>query len=192
MPRLSGFGRFAPDVDLVIADRPHEAASGAVPDVAIEWGDFTGAEAAAERLTDEEVFPVCAPSSWPAEGGLGRATLLHRRHSPGCAGVPDWPAFLKATGRRVAAPDTGPRVAGTMIIDAARAGCGVALAHRTGAHDDLAAGRLVRPVPESMKTANGYWLLPGPASGRPEVQAFCAWLRQELAACFGPQPSARE
>ena len=80
-------------------------------------------------------------------------------------------------------------------MDAARAGAGVGLAVGTIAHDDLASGRLVRPIPESMELGNGYWLLIDTAAAdRPEVQAFRAWLGEETAACFGPpapgQPEA--
>ena len=144
-----------------------------------------------ERLTDEEVFPVCVPEAWPQEGGLDRATLLHRHPLPPVAGLPDWPGFLEAAGLRSATPLAGPRIAAGLIMDAARAGLGVALATGTDARDDLAAGRLVRPVPESVKTACGYRLLIRAASaGRPEVRTFRAWLREELAGGSGASPSA--
>ena len=97
-------------------------------------------------------------------------------------------------GRRVGDPHAGARITGGLIVDAARAGAGVGLAVGTIAHDDLASGRLVRPIPESMELGNGYWLLLDTAAAdRPEVQAFRAWLREEIAACFGlPSPAPSE
>ena len=193
LPRLAGFGRRVPEVDLVITDRITEEAFGAsAADVVIDWGDSSAADGAVvEKLTDELFFPVCAPSAGPQDGDLDRAVLLHRHHFPRRYGLPDWPAFLAAVGRRVADPHAGLRVTGGLIMDVARTGNGLALATRTIAHDDLAAGRLVRPVAESMEIANGYWLLVGPAAvERPEVQAFCAWLREELAGCFGARPAS--
>ena len=194
LPRLPGFRRLAPEVDLVIGEGTADEAPGEdAADMAIELADRGegGGEFVVERLTDEEVFPVCAPEAWPQEGGLDRATLLHCHPLPPGAGMPDWPGFLEAAGLGVAAPLAGPRIAAALIVDAARAGCGVALATGTDARDDLAAGRLVRPVPESVKTACGYRLRVRPASaGRPEVRTFRAWLREELAGGSGPPPPA--
>ena len=193
LPRLPDFRRLAPEVDLVIGEGTAEDASGEdAADMAIELaarGESGGA--LIESLTDEAVFPVCAPEAWPRDGGLDRATLLHRRHFPPGTGMPDWPGFLEAAGLRSAAPLAGPRIAAALIMDAARAGLGVALATGTDAGDDLAAGRLVRPVPESVNTACGYRLrIRAAAAGRPEVRAFRAWLREELAGGSGARPPA--
>lgn len=193
MPRLCAFRRLAPDVDLVIADGFTREQSGTeAADVSIEWGEFRAAEGAAvEKLADEELFPVCAPSVRPEDGDLSRVTLLHCHASSRRSGVPDWRAFLEAVGLAVGAPDAGPRVSGTLILDAARAGCGVALAVDTIARDDLAAGRLVRPIPDSVRVSGGYGLRLGQAAAeRPEVQAFHAWMREEFAARCGPPPTA--
>ena len=194
LPRAAGFARLAPEVDLVITDRITEEAFGAsAADVVIDWGDFGGTEAAVvERLTRERLFPVCAPSVRPQDGGLDGAPLLHRHSFPRRYGAPDWPAFLAAVGRSVGDPHAGSRITGGLIMDAARAGAGVGLAVGTIAHDDLASGRLVRPIPESIELGNGYWLLLDTAAAdRPEVQAFRAWLREEIAACFGPPAPAQ-
>ena len=193
LPRLPGFRRLAPEVDLVIGEGAADEGPGeGAADMAIELADRGESRGdLVERLTDEEVFPVCAPEAWPLEGGLDCATLLHRHSLPPGTGMPDWPGFLEAAGLSVAAPLAGPRIAAALIMDAARAGCGVTLATGTDAGDDLAAGRLVRPVPESVKTACGYWLLIRPGSvGRPEVRMFRAWLRDELARSSGAPPPA--
>ena len=195
LPRVPGFGRVAPEVDLVITDSITEEMPGAgAADIVIDWRN-TGAEegAVAEKLTDEELFPVCAPSAWPEDGGLDRATLLHRHSFPQRYGALDWPTFLAAVDRQVPHPHSGPRFAPGLLMDAARTGCGVALATTTIAHDDLAAGRLVRPIPDSTATGYGYWLLlSAAAADRPEVRTFCTWLREELAACFGPRQTPSE
>jgi len=73
-----------------------------------------------------------------------------------------------------------------LLLDAVRRGKGVVLANDALAHDDLAAGRLVRPIAESMKLEDSYWLLSKrAASDRPEILAFRNWLKKEFAACFG-------
>ena len=190
LPRVAGFGSRAPEVELVITDRITEEAFGAsAADVVIDWGDSSDADGAVvERLTHEEYFPVCAPSAVPEDGDLERAALLHRHSFPRRYGLPDWPGFLASVGLRVADPHAGLRITGGLIMDAACTGNGLALATGTIAHDHLAGGRLVRPMSESMEIGNAYWLLVGPAAAaRPEVEAFCAWLREELATCFGPR-----
>ena len=127
-------------------------------------------------------LPVCSPKICPNRT-LAGATLVHR-HS-----FPDWPVFLDAVGLESVEgldPHAGISVSGSLVMGAARCGMGVALANTTIAHDDLAAGRLVRPVPLTMETETGYWLLiPNAVKERSEVKAFRTWLLDELAGSFG-------
>ena len=188
MPRLSRFNRLAPKIDIVVADRFCEATAADV-DIVIEWGAFESvADVEAERLTHEHVFPVCSPKICPNRT-LAGATLVHRHSFPNRYDFPDWPAFLDAVGLESAEglyPHAGISVSGGLVMGAARCGMGVALANTTIAHDDLVAGRLVRPVPHSMETEIGYWLLiPKAVKERSEVKAFRAWLLDELAGSFG-------
>ena len=148
--RLPRFYERAPDVDLVVTDLNfEELPSARAADVMIDYGDFSeDTNDIAEKLTDEAVFPVCVPSMCPKDGDLSRLTLLHRHSFPSRYGFPDWPSFLDLVGREVPDTNAGPRVAGGLILDAARTGNGAALAIWTIARDDLKSGRLVRPIPE--------------------------------------------
>ena len=70
-------------------------------------------------------------------------------------------------------------------MDAARAGIGVVLANSTIAHDDLTAGRLLRPIPHAIEVQDGYrMLIPKSETERREVKAFRKWLHSELASSF--------
>ena len=113
---------------------------------------------------------------------------MHRHSFPNRYDFPDWPVFLDAVGLgSVEGLDShaGVSVSGGLVMGAARSGIGVALANTTIAHDDLAAGRLVRPVPHTMETEIGYWMLiPNAVKERSEVKAFRAWLLDELAGSF--------
>jgi len=74
----------------------------------------------------------------------------------------------------------------SMLVTAAVEGQGVALARRSLAHDDLAAGRLVLPFPRTrpMATGRAYYLVaPRETLARTEVAAFRAWVWNE-AACL--------
>ena len=187
MPRLSRFNRLTPKIDVVVADRFGEATAADV-DMVIEWGAFESvADVEAERLTYERVFPVCSPKICPNRT-LAGATLVHRHSFPNRYDFPDWPVFLDAVGLDSVEgldPHAGISVSGGLVMSAVRSGMGVALANTTIAHDDLAAGRLVRPVPHTMETEVGYWLLiPNAVKERSEVKAFRAWLLDELAGSF--------
>ena len=197
IPRLHRFVRAEPEVDIAISDRFEQTDDGASgTDAVIEWGSFDSTDdVIAERLTVETVFPVCSPAARPSDG-LAGATLLHRQDFPSRYDFPNWPAFLAAV--ELDGPDglgsqSGPGISGGLVLDAAREGMGVALVVGTIAHDDLASGRLVRPIPQSMKTEHGYWLLIRRAVGeRSDIKAFRDWLREELAASVGrPCPENR-
>ena len=193
IPRLDRFSRQAPKVDIVVADKLAEtdiSESGA--DVVIEWGIFDSADdVVAERLTREEVIPVCSPAACP-EHGLAGAALLHRHGSRNGHDFPDWSTFLAAVGReRIdgGGPHAGPSFSAGLIIDAAREGMGVALATATIVRDELVDGLLVRPIADIMEIDAGYWLLASrEVSDRAEVKVFRTWLQKELAASFG-QPA---
>jgi LysR family transcriptional regulator, glycine cleavage system transcriptional activator len=189
--RLDRFRRYAPDIDITIdasAQRAEPARMSA--DLVIDYGRLGNTEGmAAEKLLEEEIFPVCSPAL--AEGlqpgdRLAGATLLHYDAAPRSWDWPDWGSFLEAIG--IALPDAqrGPRfVAGTLVMDAARQGQGIALATTSVAHDDLAAGSLVRPLAESLATDCGYWLLtPAQRGERADSAAFRAWLLKEVSTCF--------
>jgi len=48
-------------------------------------------------------------------------------------------------------------------------------------HDDLASGRLVRPVDEALSSEFGYWLLtPRTMADVSEINDFRAWLLDEI------------
>lgn len=187
MPRLKRFNRSAPKIDVILADRFGEAVT-ADADIVIEWGAVESVgNMEAERLTQERIFPVCVPEICPS-ATLAGATLVHRHGFPSRYDFPDWSTFLRAVGLD---PLEGPNlhagisVSGGLVVAAARSGMGVALANTTIAHDDLASGRLVRPIPHIMETDVGYWMLTPKAAGeRSEVKAFRAWLLEELAASF--------
>ena len=181
--RIGYFGQQARDLDIVLVDRFTQATVGAA-DIVVDWGAFDSeSNVVAERLTREMIFPVCAPSVCQNRT-LAGATLLHRHSFPHRYDFPDWPTFLAGVGlegRDGIDPQAGISLSGGMIMDATREGMGVALAPTTVAHDDLASGRLVRPVDEALQSEYGYWLLiPRPMTGQVEVRDFRAWLLDEI------------
>ena len=63
------------------------------------------------------------------------------------------------------------------MMEAARAGQGVAIAARAFLEADIAAGRMRLLYEEREK--EGYWMVTRPGVQRPPLRAFVRWLRRE-------------
>ena len=189
IPRLDDFSHRMPDVDIVIHENLTYGNAGTRDaDMTITWGRLEDSDTViAEKLTEDEIFPVCSPQLRPdAATGLAGLPLIHREDVPAFWKWPDWATFLTATGIDGIDATKGVRITGSLALDAVRRGKGVLLANTTFAHRDLAEGYLVRPIAESMATTCCYWLLTDRAKhDRPEVAAFRTWLLEELTGSFG-------
>jgi LysR family glycine cleavage system transcriptional activator len=133
-----------------------------------------------EPLAEERIFPVCSPklrSRLRRPGDLRRHVLIQD------VGV-EWGPWLKAAGVRGIDAARGPSfLDSNLSLQAAIDGQGVALGRTVVAHDDLAAGRLVRPFALSVPMAESYFLVAMPeAAERPRVKAFRDWLFAEMQA----------
>ena len=93
----------------------------------------------------------------------------------------DWRTWLLAAGVNGVDPARGPIFTdSSMLIQAAMAGQGVALARGVLAADELAAGRLVRPFTLSLPTDYAYYLVcPENTAEQPKIAAFREWLLAE-------------
>jgi LysR family glycine cleavage system transcriptional activator len=141
------------------------------------------------RLMRESVLPVMSPElaasnpvSTPAD--LARHVLLHDGSPVADESCPDWVMWLAARGVRGLDANRGPRFnQSSLVIEAAMAGRGVALAKRALAQDDLDAGRLVAPpMGAAMSVDFAYYLVHPKAKGRlPQVKAFVGWIKTEAA-----------
>jgi len=149
-------------------------------DVAIRSGKGAWPAVKAERLMDDAVIAVCAPKlaarlRRPVD--LAKVTLL-QDEDPALS----WHHWTEAAG--LGHPDwasRGPRLsAAVFLLQAAKAGDGVALVPACLAEGHLANGGLVAPFDVKLDAALSYWLVrPQRALSSPAVRAFCAWLRME-------------
>lgn len=183
------------DVQLEVTDNEVDFTKGQV-DVAMRYGGGSYPHAAAERIMNETVSPVCSPDYRDGMGGLRAPEEL-----AGCRLVHE--IGLKATWERwfammgIAAGRTrGPGYShGSMSIEAAIRGEGVALGRSVLVAEDLAAGRLVALFPEArLEVEYGYDLVYRLGNrDDPKVRAFRDWMADEVldfaAAC--PDVAAR-
>ncbi|MEE4210829.1 MAG: transcriptional regulator GcvA [Parvularcula sp.] len=194
VPRLDQFQSAHPDTDVYVhADMEVVDFATADVDLAVRFGpgDYPGL--VAERLMSETIIAVCAPSLRQGDnplrsvGELKHHTLIHD-DSDG-DGVPTWPMWLKAAGVQCDG-SRGPRFnQSSLVIEAAVAGKGVALARYALALADLEAARLVIPFGEETPTDFAYWLVyPEAKADLPEVKAFLSWIRAEAEASARKAP----
>ncbi len=187
VPRLDRLAGLHPDIAIVLTATEGLHAPGSEgSDIAIRFGagPYPG-------LDDHVLFPltltpVCTPAlaaglKTPAD--LAGRVLLH--DSPRQVAMPGWPEWLARAGVGAAVDGhRGPRFsAGSLTVEGALAGQGVALGIGPFVIDDILAGRLVAPFPLILRDNSlGYRLLCRPGHGDAAIAGFTAWALAEAAA----------
>ncbi|CAO3359050.1 transcriptional regulator GcvA [Azospirillum melinis] len=159
-------------------------------DCAIRFGPGNYPGVVAEPLLTETVIAVCSPDLLDAASpphrleDLRHHILLHDDSPDGDPTCPDWRMWLRAAGIG------DPACLGdlhfdqsSLVLEAAVAGQGIALAKARLAEADIAAGRLIRLFGDSRRIHFAYHFLSLPhKAADPDVIAFRDWLRTEAAA----------
>jgi LysR family glycine cleavage system transcriptional activator len=190
VPRLDRFQEAHPDIDVwVSADMNVVDFAVDDVDIAIRYGPGRYAGLITEHLMAEKIIPVCSPAlltgdnpiKQPAD--LAHHTLLHDSGNDKDPGCPTWPMWLKAAGVEHKTGDRGLKFnQSSLVIEAAVAGKGVALAKATLALADLEAARLVIPFDLTTPTEFSYFVVHPPSkSASPAVKAFKSWVLKEAA-----------
>ena len=177
IPRLHSFRAAHPDirigVDGSILDwefAPRTA------DIGIIYTEAPGREGIEyNHLFDSQLVAVCSPLF--KRGHDGAYTALEAVHAPA-----EWPAWLAAAGPSFKAPQTVEKFDSYLLaIEAAIAGQGVMVVPEFLVAGDLAASRLVCPVPITVAQPGKWYLtyLKRRRSSR-AIQAFRRWLTQQI------------
>lgn len=183
VPRLERFKEQHPDVEVwVNADMAVVDFAVSDVDLAIRYG-AGGYRDNAERLLPESVLAICSPAldlATPAD--LSRFALLHDESSSADPSCPTWDMWLMARGIEGVDARKGLRLnLSSLVIEAAIAGKGVALAKRQLAAADISLGRLVAPFGDVGTPVNfAYWMVwPRGRTVTPALRSFMEWLRSE-------------
>ena len=193
VPRLGRYRERYPQADLLVdpTSRVVDLARGET-DLAIRYGRGRYPGLHTTRLLGEILFPVCSPSLLETHGPLHepgdliRLPLLHDDdHS-------DWRAWLETVG---ASPRDAVRgtvfTDSSLLVQAAIAGQGVAMARGVLVDDALRAGLLLRPFAHSLATELAYYVLCLPERAQqPKIARFREWLLEEAAAPVGTAETA--
>lgn len=189
IPRLAGFTRTHPDVDVRIsADARVMDLERDGLDLAIRHGPATLSGPDAVRLFGERVFPVCSPKLLkdpkrplrePAD--LRHHVLLQYDDPEGRHPWLHWRTWLEIVRLTDLRPAGSLMFSGyDQIIPAAIAGHGVALGRSPLVREALATGELVAPFSLSADPARAYFAVTAKnAMRRREVADFVAWLKEE-------------
>jgi LysR family glycine cleavage system transcriptional activator len=179
VPRLGSFRAGHPELDLRLdlSSQPVELGEGV--DAAIRYGLGSWTSTDASLLAKEILFPVSSPE-YLAEHPLSRAgdllncnLLRHPWHS--------WAAWFEAAGVSAGEPYSGPEYAdSSLLMEAAVAGEGVALARGMGVADRLEDGTLVRLFDISIPDQRSYYFVRPKGVRNPEVDEVEGWLASEF------------
>ncbi|MCM8733172.1 transcriptional regulator GcvA [Azospirillum sp. A1-3] len=170
------------DVQLEVTDVEIDFAKSQT-DVAMRYGNGRYPNAESERIMNETVSPVCSPGYRERMGGLrtakdiASARLIHENGMKA-----DWHQWFGMMGIPTPAA-RGPGYShGSMSIEAAIRGEGVALGRSVLVSEDIAAGRLVALFPEArLDVEHGYDLVyPMGQRDHPKVCAVRAWIKDEV------------
>lgn len=198
LPRLKGFAATHPDIDLRLtssldmidgrADPGHPLFIESADDtIAIRYGagDYRGARV--DRILQAEYVPVCSPRLLKGEHALVEPedlrhhTLIHDDTVPDERARPTWKQWLAHARVEGVDAQRGPHFTdGSLAIEAAADGIGVALALRTLVSPDVKAGRLAIPFDAPMPSQYAYYFVtPDAARGRGDLARFRDWVLEE-------------
>ena len=188
LPRIERFQAAWPETDLRLDTslKPVDFVAQRI-DVGVRYGRGLWPGLAAEKLMDEEVYPVCAPAllataTLQAPGDLRGQVLIHDQSVDTSTGFASWQAWLRHAGVQGVPTDRGLRINNSAaVLQAAIDGQGVALARSVMAHDDIASGRLVRLCGAiSFLSPLAYYVVYRPESASlPRLATFRGWLLNE-------------
>jgi LysR family glycine cleavage system transcriptional activator len=190
VPRLPRFLVSFPDIEPTVrAELRNVDFAREDVDLGLRYGRGVYPGLESRLLLTEEVFPVCAPAllggARPLRelADLRHHVLLHDRQIGAGEPTLSWRSWLLAEGIDDPETERGPGFTdSTMLLEAAARGMGVALGRSVLVADDLAAGRLVRPLSVARPADHAYFaVLPEGRGRQPRVRAFVDWLTAEAA-----------
>jgi LysR family transcriptional regulator, glycine cleavage system transcriptional activator len=189
LPRIERFHTAWPDTDVRLDTnlKPVDFVAQRI-DIGVRYGLGSWPGLTADKLMDEEIYPVCAPQLLGKRGrlqkpsALAQETLIHDLSMDGHTGFPTWDTWLEKAGVTGVATTRGMKInSSAAVLQAAIEGQGIALARSVMARDDVASGRLVRLWPQvSVASALAYYVVYRPeCASLPRLAAFRDWLLQE-------------
>lgn len=190
LPRIDRFQSAWPDTDVRLDTslKPVDFVAQRI-DIGVRYGAGNWPGLSADKLMDEEIYPVCTPDVARQHEhlrhpeNLARETLIHDLSMDGHTGFPNWETWLQHAGVAERSTTRGLRINNSAaVLQAALEGRGIALARSVMAHDDIVSGRLVRIFPHiPFPSPLSYYVVYRPeCASLPRLVAFRNWLHNEV------------
>jgi LysR family glycine cleavage system transcriptional activator len=154
-------------------------------DAAIRYGTGQWPGLEGRRLYSEDMYPVCTPQFAQARGirrveDIVGAPLLHLRSRP-------WSIWLEKFGVEGSPASEIWFDDSLLLMEAAAQGLGMALVVEGMVHEELQAGRLVRPLGETHAAGVDVYMVWRPDSPKlARIHALRDWLTDEIEGRHGP------
>ena len=179
IPRLSSFQKQYPDIEVRISTAIHEVDfTHEDMDCAIRSGHGNWQGLHAEYLFTETFTPVCNPNIAKALKSpeyLAKHTLLHARLRPD-----DWQVWLRSIGINVQVQHEQTFETRNFAIQAAVDGVGIAIVDPSLVAEDIKAGRLMTPFPQTLADKSAYYFVyPKSRAENIHIQQLQSWLLQQ-------------
>lgn len=192
LPRIERFHSACPDTDVRL-DTQLKAVDFLTQriDIGVRYGAGQWHGLIAEKLMDEDIFPVCSPKlkntldCFNTLADLANQTLIHDQSMEGSAGFTTWETWLCMAAAKDVSTRRGMKINNSAaVLQAAIDGQGIALARSVMARDDLAAGRLIRLFPDIqfVSPLAYYVVYRSECASLPRLKAFRDWLFEEARA----------
>lgn len=175
IPLLARFRERHPDIEVNLRERTQPfALEDSGLHAAINYEHPSWQSLRVQRLFEAQLVAVCHPRL--ADRPPVSLPLLHKRESPH-----SWTRYAALAGLSLGAPTAGPTYDRySLLIEAAKAGFGMALVPEHYIEEELVAGRLQAPWPVLPELRERYVLVTRPAEeSDPALATFERWLLEE-------------
>ncbi|MGE8064579.1 transcriptional regulator GcvA [Pseudomonas sp. NPDC089569] len=191
LPRIESFHAAWPEMDVRLDTnlRAVDFVAHRI-DIGVRYGAGSWPGLVAEKLMEEEVYPVCSPNllidatRLRKPEDLTRETLIHDLSMDSHSDFPSWATWGQSAGLTGLLTSRGMKINNSAaVLQAAIDGQGVALARSVMARDDVTAGRLVRLFPQiKFESALAYYVVyRHQCASLPKMNAFRNWLFEIIA-----------
>ncbi|MEF7613649.1 LysR substrate-binding domain-containing protein [Aquincola sp. MAHUQ-54] len=185
LPKLALFRHAYPDIELILqVSIPLLDITAETADLELRYGNGVYAGFESKRVLSDELFPVCSPEYLHEFGpfdGFDTAERVSRARLIRSPLVP-WRTWFEACDIRLPEPREGSQFNDVgLMLDAAVAGFGVALARSKLGLAWIDSGRLVRLSPRAVPSPYHHFICWKPGTlERWECAAFVDWLDEAL------------
>jgi LysR family glycine cleavage system transcriptional activator len=198
VPNLSKFSERHPEIDVRI--KALDLEEGLLTDdvdVAIYYGRGNWSGVRCDKLRNEYLIPVCAPSLLLGERPLNSLTDLQHHTLLHDSARRDWKSWMREVGVSLDNVNQGPIFSlSSLALQAAIHGQGVALGSNLLARAEVESGRLVCPFDQFLVSKNAYYIVCNETQSElGKIEVFRQWMlalfkeqEQELSSRM---PSAR-